>query len=57
MTRTPGWPPAKRKRWREVGRRASNGNTVLVPFLEPIVAGIDAAAGLIRIDPPAGLLE
>jgi 16S rRNA processing protein RimM len=38
-------------------RRASNGNTVLVPFQEPIVAGIDAAAGLIRIDPPAGLLE
>ncbi|HET6680897.1 MAG TPA: ribosome maturation factor RimM [Gemmatimonadaceae bacterium] len=38
-------------------RREPAGDTVLVPFQEPIVAAIDGDAGVIRIDPPAGLLE
>lgn len=33
------------------------GGTVLVPFQEPIIVEVDAEAGVIRIDPPPGLLE
>lgn len=35
----------------------TDGRTVLVPFVEEIVPEIDEDAGLVRLDPPAGLLE
>lgn len=32
-------------------------NTVLIPFAANVVTEIDAKAGVIRVDPPAGLLD
>jgi 16S rRNA processing protein RimM len=37
------------------GRRA--GAEIMVPFVSAIVTDVDLAAGLLRIDPPAGLLD
>lgn len=37
--------------------RAPDGGQVLVPFVKAIVPEVDLAAGRIRIDPPAGLLD
>jgi len=39
----------------EVGQ--PRGRTVMVPFTRAAVPVVDMAAGLIRVDPPAGLLE
>jgi 16S rRNA processing protein RimM len=39
----------------EVGK--TRGATILVPFTRDVVPIVDLAAGRIRIDPPAGLLE
>jgi 16S rRNA processing protein RimM len=33
------------------------GQEILIPFVSAIVAEVDLAAGLLRVDPPAGLLD
>jgi 16S rRNA processing protein RimM len=37
--------------------RRSDGGEVLVPFVKAIVPDVDIAAGIVRIDPPLGLLN
>jgi 16S rRNA processing protein RimM len=37
------------------GRRA--GAEILIPFVSAIVSDVDLAAGLVRVDPPPGLLD
>jgi 16S rRNA processing protein RimM len=37
------------------GKRA--GAEIMIPFVSAIVSEVDLAAGLVRIDPPAGLLD
>ena len=36
---------------------AGGGGTVLLPFTRAVVPEVDIAAGLVRIDPPEGLLD
>jgi 16S rRNA processing protein RimM len=40
-----------------VVRRAGQSNEYLVPFVKAIVPEVDVAAGVLVIDPPAGLLD
>lgn len=40
-----------------LGVRREEGGEVLVPFIEAFVQDVDTEAGVIRIRPPAGLLE
>lgn len=40
-----------------LGVRRQEGGEVLVPFIETFVRDVDTEAGVIRIRPPAGLLE
>lgn len=37
------------------GKRA--GNQIMIPFVLPIVPEVDLAGGVVRIDPPPGLLD
>jgi len=37
--------------------RAESGGEVLVPFVSEIVTAVSLADGIVRIDPPEGLLD
>jgi 16S rRNA processing protein RimM len=39
------------------GRGARAGTEIMIPFVTAIVPDVDVSAGLVRIDPPPGLLD
>jgi 16S rRNA processing protein RimM len=39
------------------GRGERAGAEIMIPFVSAIVPEVDVAAGLVRVDPPAGLLD